>query len=271
MKTLVWPDVHHRHALLRQFLAKNGGDFSRRIFLGDWFDQWQDRPDHAKATAQLIVELMQDPSNIFIEGNHDSSYRYRNDTMWCPGFEWDKSRFINTVMDFPHWEKFKLFHVEQGVICSHAGVHPAVFTHPILGLTIEGITKDCEKAVECARSNIKHPVYAMGMACGGKAPFGGITWVRWGEIVPIEGMNQIVGHTLVNEPEIIYGRKKVSAYNGVVTEKMESVTTTLTNYLRMPPKKENLCSINWNIDTNNRYFAVIENGEISIHKTEDYL
>lgn len=271
MKTLVWGDVHNRTSLLKSFLAKNGDKFDKRIFLGDWFDQWGDKPDHAKKTAECIVELMEDPRNVFLEGNHDTAYRFHNSITWCPGFDWDKHRFISTVMTYAHWEKFKLFEYEQGWLCSHAGAHPVVFSHPITGITVEGIQKECDKAIDCSRSNIYHPVYAMGKASGGVHPTGGITWLRWGELEPIEGLNQIVGHTILNVPQVKYSRKKVGKYKGESFEKTEEVCVDWGQYMDMSPKKERLNSENWNIDTNNRHFAIIENGQVSIQLTLDYL
>lgn len=271
MKTLVWGDVHNRIGILKKVLANYGDTFEKRIFLGDWFDQFNDNADQAKATALYLMELMEDPRNVFIEGNHDTSYRFANPVAFCSGFEWDKHRFIHSVMQHRHWEKFKLFEYEQGVLCSHAGVHKEVFEHPVTGITIEQLQKDCDKAVDAIRCNIEHPAYACGMSSGGRAFRGGITWLRWFEFDPIEGLNQIVGHTIVTEPEIIYGRKKVSTYQGVKKEKIEKVKVTFSQYMNMPPKPEKICSVNWNIDTNNAHFATIENGEIRIHLTLDYL
>lgn len=271
MKVLVWPDVHHRIQLLHSFLAKNGEKFGKRIFLGDWFDQFHDKPDHAKATAIYVKELMQDDRNVFIEGNHDTSYRFQNEVSFCQGFEWDKARFINSILGRADWNRFKLFHVEQGIYCSHAGIHPSVFEHPVLGITEEVVQKECDKAVECARANIKHPVYMAGMSSGGKHPFGGINWIRWGDLYPIEGINQIVGHTPCLEPEVLYARKKVSIYNGEEKVKIEKVRVTYSHYLDWTPKKENVISRNWNLDTHNKHFAIIEDGEVTIHETVRYL
>lgn len=275
MKVLVWSDVHHRIDLLNRFLEKRGQEFEKRIFLGDWFDQWRDHPDHAKKTAQYLVELMEDEKNVFIEGNHDTSYRFRNPVSFCSGYSEDKARFIHSVMSRAHWNKFKLFHIEQGIWCSHAGIHPSVFEHPILGITEETVQKECDKAVECARANIKHPVYSCGMSSGGTHPFGGINWIRWSALSPIEGINQIVGHTEVNQPEISYARKRISRKHkdGKIEEKIhiQNVTVTLEQYLDWPPKEDSIVSRNWNIDTNNNHFAIIEDGKVTIHETAKYL
>ena len=265
MKTLVWGDIHNRIEVLKSFLGKYGDRFGKRIFLGDWFDQFGDNPDQAKATAVYLVELMSDPRNVFILGNHDQCYMFHNTQNFCSGFTWDKLRFISTVLDGRHWSRFKCFEYEQGWLCSHAGAHPAVFEHPVHGINVEQMEIDCEKAIECARANFAHPALKAGISSGGNAPYGGITWLRWWELQPIKGVNQIVGHTILREPEIIYGIEPA------VGAPLRNVRVTATQFNRMPPKKDKLCSINWNIDTNNSHFAIIENGEVTIEETEDYL
>jgi len=270
MKTLVWGDVHTRVNLLKSFLTTNGDKFEKRIFLGDWFDNWNDSPDQNKRTAEYLVELMQDPRNLFCEGNHDASYRFCNHASVCSGFTWDKHRFISSVMTEDQWSRFKLFHVDQGVVCSHAGMHGSVVMHPLAGFDLDRIEAEAGVAELWMKVNRVHPYYESGRSSGGHGLYGGLTWLRWWDFEPIEGVNQIVGHTIVEKPEVRYLRKKVSRHQGKILEKVEDVRVTYEHYVGMPPKKK-LSSINYNIDTNNRYFAVIENGEVSIELTLDYL
>lgn len=272
MKTLVWPDTHNRVKLLNSFLEKSGHLFEKRIFLGDYFDQWNDRPIDAHITAKFIKQLLKDPRNVLLEGNHDTAYRFDNDASYCSGYSLEKSRAINEVLSYDDWQKIKLFEFEQGFLCSHAGVHGHIFCHPIHGITLEGIKKDCDTAVDAMRSNIIHPVYADGMSNGGKARVGGITWLRWWDFMPIIGLNQIVGHTILHgKPEVSYARIKKSVYKGKESTVVENVKVTTEQFDRMPPKNGTLSSINFNIDTDNRYFIILEDGNPSIHLTLDYL
>ncbi len=271
MKTLVWPDVHNRTELLKTFLAKNGDAFEKRIFLGDWFDQIDDNPSDALRVANLIVELGKDARNVFIEGNHDASYRYHTPFTICCGFSQNKLRAINKVMNEQDWRKFKLFEYEQGWLCSHAGVHPRIFEHPIKGLTLDSITELCKSSETPVKAGMYHRVYEMGKACGGLEPVGGINWLRWFQFKPIEGINQIVGHTTYDEPRVHYARKMKSIYKGETKEWNEYVDVHLSHFRNMPPNPNKICSWNWNIDNDNRYFAIIENGEVEIKLTLDYL
>ncbi len=271
MKTLVWGDVHNRTKLLKSFLDKNGDAFEKRIFLGDWFDQFNDRPDDAARTARYLIELIDDPRNVFIEGNHDTAYRFGTPISLCSGFTFEKKRFIDSVMKFHHWEKFKLFEVEQGWVCSHAGMHESIFEHPVIGMDLPYIQKMCDEAVNQARANGWHPVYDLGKRYDGLLQRGGLTWLRWWEFEPIPYFNQIVGHTRLNQPEVSYARLKVSRYKGKKTETLEKVKVDIEHLRNHPPKPENVCSWNYNIDTDNKYFIVIENGEVTTHLTLDYL
>ncbi len=271
MKTLVWPDVHHRTELLKIFLDKNGDQFDKRIFLGDWFDNWNDNPADAARTARLLVELIDDDRNVFIEGNHDTAYRYGTPVSLCSGFTNEKKRFVDSVMKFHHWQKFKLYEMEQGWLCSHAGVHPCIFSHPIHGVKFEWIESLCVLAQDQVRANIWNPVYDLGKMYDGQMQTGGITWLRWSQFEPIENLNQIVGHSVRNTPEVSYIRKKTSKYEGEEKEKHEKVKCDLLHFMAYPPKIDKLCSLNYNIDTDNKYFAIIEDGEVNIHFTLDFL
>jgi hypothetical protein len=271
MKTLVWPDVHHRTRLLESFLAKSGDKFDKRIFLGDWFDAWNDRPDDAARTARLLAELMEDSRNVFIEGNHDTAYRYGTPVSLCSGFTFEKKRFIDNHLRHHHWKRFKLFEIEQGFFCSHAGLHPSTFEHPVLGIDIEHIKKFCDEAQDCCRANIWHPVYDLGKIYDGQCQYGGITWLRWSQFEPIPGLNQIVGHSIRDEPEVSYSRIKTSKHNGKELAHVERVKVTHSHFQNYTPKAGSLASINFNLDTNNKYFATIEDGNVDICLTLDYL
>ena len=63
--------MHERTDLLREFLGRCGNLYSRRYFLGDFMDMWHDTPEDAARTALCIKELLEDPRNTLLWGNHD--------------------------------------------------------------------------------------------------------------------------------------------------------------------------------------------------------
>jgi len=271
MKTLVWSDVHNRVNRLKTVLSNLGDDFDNRVFLGDWFDQYGDSVGDARMTAFYLKELLQDPKNFFCEGNHDTPYRFGNDASYCPGWTKEKHAGVKEILGYNDWQKFQLCHYINGFLLSHAGVHERVFQHPIRGITVEGIKEDCQKAVDALRCNTIHPVYADGMSNGGRAPVGGITWLRWWDFHPIPDLNQIVGHTICTQPEISYARRKVSKHNGQEKTTIENVKVSWSHYQDWAPKADTICSMNYNLDTCNNHFIIIEDGVASIHLTLDYL
>lgn len=269
MKTLVWSDIHNRTNLIQSFLEKNGDQYAKRIFLGDYFDSFNDGPDDAARSATLVKKLLADPRNVLLEGNHDTAYRYNNRASHCPGWEREKALAVSDILRLEDWNKFKLFEFEQGFLCSHAGAHFSII-HPVLGIDVADLTKQANAAVEAMRSNIIHPFYAGFNDNGLMYP--GLTWLRWYEFHAIPGLNQIVGHTTYDSPQITYARIKKSKYaDGTPKETVEEVYANAEKFRNQPPKLEKLCSINYNIDTNNAYFAEIEDGEVSLKLTLDYL
>ncbi len=271
MKTLVWPDVHHRTQTLKTVLKNLGEGFDKRIFLGDWFDNWNDTPQHARNAAECVKELLCDPRNVFIEGNHDTAYRYNHPSYFINGCTLEKWKAINSVLNRFDWDRFKLYEIQDGFVCSHAGMCKEVFSHPIEGVTYVYLEEQCQRAVEAMRSHIIHPVYYDGTDNGGKQPYSGITWLRWGKFRPLSGINQIVGHTILDKSEVRYGRIKVSRHNGKETVVQENVKVTCEHFENNPPKPGSLCSLNFNIDTDNREFLILENGVVTRHLTLDYL
>lgn len=270
MKTLVWSDVHNRTGMLETVLKNLGDGFDNRVFLGDWFDNFGDNVTDAMITARCLKKLLEDPKNLFCEGNHDTAYRFGNQASYCPGWTKEKHKGVTSILGYNDWQKFELCHFVNGFLCSHAGVHERTFQHPIKGITVDGIKEDCQKAVDAMRSNIIHPAYYDGYGLGG-SKLGGITWLRWNWFRPIPGLNQIVGHTICTQPQISYAKRKISKYKGHEKETIENVKVDWSHYLDWTPKSESVCSINYNIDTNNTHFIIIEDGVASVHLTLDYL
>ena len=59
--------------------------------------------------------------------------------------------------------------------------------------------------MECALNGRFDPLFGAGADRYGTLPFGGPLWMDWNTLVPIGGVNQIVGHTPGERP-----RKKIT-------------------------------------------------------------
>lgn len=132
------------------------------------------------------------------------------------------------------WARFKLHHFEDGWLMSHAGIREEVFYHPMKGFNIQVVHKACRAAFQAIKTNTYSFYLGAGRARMGRQRYGGLVWLDWDEeFKPIEGVNQIVGHTPA--PEI----------------RTKSLGT----------------NINYCIDTKGKYAILVEGQKVEILKT----
>jgi len=190
MRLLIIPDIHHQIERAEHWLQTQ--KYDRAVFLGDYFDDFEDHLREAKLTAHWLRERMNGSQDIFLLGNHDIPYMFPNDPYYfCSGFTRAKSKTIRQILRSEHWERFKLAHAEQGWLMSHAGFHPFWVREP----TVEKILKRCELALRRAKQHTDDPLLGAGKERGGSQHVGGLLWMDWQSLVPINGINQIVGHS----------------------------------------------------------------------------
>ena len=192
MQTLIIPDIHNHIENADYWLTNE--EYDLVVFLGDYFDHFGDDVNDARRTALWLRERMSAAADIFLLGNHDAPYMFPNSPqLYCPGFTKPKAAGIREILGLEHWQRFQLAHAEQGWLLSHAGFHPVWIAEP----TIERILARCDQAMEYAyaRKRIVDPIFGAGEERGGNQLFGGPTWMDWSNLVPIPGINQIVGHT----------------------------------------------------------------------------
>lgn len=203
MKELVIPDIHDSIDATQRIIDQEKPDHI--TFLGDWFDSWTGDVQAARRTAELAKQYLHDPNATCLLGNHDMSYGWGHldGSFMCSGFTWSKREAIWDVLDAKDFECFQLHRwVEDAEgrpwLLSHAGFHPS-YMKPIVGdgpNTRAAIDMVCDDALRKLHLGLWHPLFAAGRSRGGPARFGGINWLDWQyEFEPIEGINQLVGHT----------------------------------------------------------------------------
>lgn len=193
MKTLIIPDIHHHIDGIEELIAKEKAD--EVIFLGDYFDDWDDTPEISARTARWLKHSLGQDNRVHLIGNHDMPYMYPYPDTMCPGYEPGKAEAINQVLTCKDWDKLKLCHFSQDFLYSHAGASLYHFEHPIKGISYHSIQHLCKKAMEELEGGIVNRCIKAGRSRGYSELIGGITWQDWDELEPIPGINQVVGHT----------------------------------------------------------------------------
>lgn len=183
LKTIIVPDVHHNVIRLNSILQEEADN---RVFLGDWFDDFGDHPSHAVATAKRLEQLMLDPTNKFLYGNHDVHYAFPlARATRCSGFTEEKLRALAPYAEGIRG-RFRLSVEVEGWRLSHAGFHPVYI----------GIDPDTSLDYLMADPTHIPVLFKAGQARGGDSKVGGCTWLDWNwEFKDTPGIKQIVGHT----------------------------------------------------------------------------
>lgn len=213
MKTLVVGDIHQKIDQVEKIIS----DWTDRIiFVGDYFDDFNDTVEDARRTAQWLKQSLQKPNRVHLMGNHDYNYRIRPaGAYYCTGFTLEKYEAINLELSISDWRMIKYFHHEKDDATiywfSHAGISTHWFKHPVLGLTTEVIEKKVKEASEAIEGRLFESPQAMCLNAvdwyrGGKYPRGGLLWSHWTNCEVFDGVTQIVGHTTRKKIKIKQGR-----------------------------------------------------------------
>lgn len=237
MITLVIPDLHHKTDLAERVIANTPHD--KIVFLGDYFDHFDDTPLDAERTALWLRDSLNKPNRIHLFGNHDLPYWFPSKLTWCPGWTPAKDSIVRRVLTENHWQQFRFFYLEQGVLLSHAGITHYLFDQWLSKAKEnwpEQLAAEQKACINAIQSYTNHWMYQCGRDRGGQQPVGGLLWCdvrffRQGEGYP----PQIFGHTPVG-----------------------------------PIRVENNC---YCIDSphDKFYVATIVNGQVEIHDKSEYV
>jgi hypothetical protein len=193
---MVVGDIHQAANLdaVENAIAREAPD--RIVFLGDYFDQWDDHPDDARRTANWLKRSLGEPNRIHLWGNHDLAYAFPDNLLArCPGYSVSKRLAIDDVLGRSDWARLQLtYWTDSSSLISHAGwsAHhappPTAALRPYL---------DEQEAEAWAAFRLDHPhwVWSVGANRGGIFKSGGLLWCDIDEFEPIEGIDQLFGHT----------------------------------------------------------------------------
>jgi hypothetical protein len=184
-KVLVVGDLHGQYEIAEKALATG----FPVVFLGDYLDSFNRSIEDQVKTLILVISAVREgkATAIAIKGNHEVSYLdhyYR-----CSGY----SGITQLYMDSIDTSLLKDYYWCEGFLLSHAGVSQKMLDAEGYESVEEYLTsdKDLEENVERFEWN--------GYIRGGTKVCGGLRWCDWRDFVPVDGVNQIVGHTRGNE------------------------------------------------------------------------
>jgi hypothetical protein len=208
-KCLIIPDIHLEIAWPEAAIKAEAPD--KVIFTGDYFDSRVcENKKLFENTAAWLKNSLNKPSHtspkrIHLMGNHDG-YRFPDNAHLTnyKGCTSEKAKLINSILTKEDWDKLKLFHVEQGWLFTHAGLHKA-HTGSLPSITLEAVEQWLDGQVKQALIQAEmfntHWIFEAGRARHGEADYGGITWCdATREFQPIEGIKQCFGHSAQNSP-----------------------------------------------------------------------
>jgi hypothetical protein len=195
---LIIQDIHTKYEKVERIISK----FSKThkfIFMGDYFDNFNDTPDINEDTASFLKRYL-DKEWVFLYGNHDVIY-HPNYTCMCSGFTTSKKIAINRVMEISDWNKLKYFHFENNHLFSHAGITKFWFQNPTQDkFDINTIQKTIDDAViKMESGNFDNAIWSASKRRGGRNDHGGIIWEDWRDLNMIPNLNQVVGHTPIKK------------------------------------------------------------------------
>lgn len=210
---LVLPDIHGR-----TFWKKKCQDitkYDRVIFLGDYFDPYAFEDITVKDAIKNFKEILELKKNNFdkvvlLLGNHDmpyySQYYYNRYDYHCRHSKKYHDEISNMFDEHHDW--FKLVHIEDNIVFSHAGIR-----EDWIKLMNEQFHKNNSPVIEIKEipndflklNNILNTKYERGlgdfvsMYRGSTSPVGSCVWADVHEHYFSDGYNkikQVFGHTL---------------------------------------------------------------------------
>jgi hypothetical protein len=269
MRTLVISDIHNRIVTAQRLIDTVPHDSV--VLLGDYFDSFGDSVDMANNTAVWLRDVaLPNPKITFLLGNHDTHYFWPHHHYFrCSGYTDMKRDAIRKELNRENtnnFERFKFYHIEQGFFFAHAGLDnrpwkdmKRVFTEDGSKTKLEFVDEVLSHWVIQARKDIgmdrRVELLGAGWDRGGLQQVGGINWVDFSNLSPVQGINQIVGHTPHRVPDV-----KIQKQGGAITVKDIFEYYDIKHF---PACKDPL-SINYALDTHSKHYIVIEDGEVQV-------
>lgn len=247
--TLIIPDIHHKWKQAEKIIASVGAD--EIIFLGDFFDDFNDTPDNVRDTCKWLESSVVKKNRIHLMGNHDMNYRFSYPKLRCSGYADWKYFIVRDTMPKWVWDAISWYHfLDDRWLLSHAGLHKLLVPSIIMESRsdrkkyikelAEFLDTNAEKGIKSAANGEHSWIFNAGFARWGTQRVGGITWCDYSrEFNPFRGMNQIMGHT-PSDMGTVWHWTRISEDGNVLHPKFNEWQPTLEE-LDNPDLSANLC------------------------------
>ena len=204
-KTLIIPDLHHRWQQAEKIISRVEHD--NVIFLGDTFDDFNDTPEMVKDTCDWLEMSVNKPNRLHCWGNHDIHYAFPYKAFCCAGYQQWKYFIVHDRIDPKMWDKIVWYtFLDNTWLLSHGGLHkfnvPAEIAAKhkdrvkFIASLDNYLQTEILKGFRAGADGMKSWIFNAGRARWGTQRVGGIIWCDFErEFYPVQGINQIVGHT----------------------------------------------------------------------------
>lgn len=241
---LVLPDIHGRDFWKES--CKNIDQFTKVIFLGDYFDPYDFENISVTDCIDNFKEILELKKNnmdkvVLLLGNHD--YPYYSDVYYhFSKYHCRHSKFYhNEITDLfvKNKEYFKLCHVEGDILFTHAGIESG-WLYNVVGCNEKSNINDICNVINELQDNIEgqHKLYMITSKRGGWNKYGSCIWTDIHDMMwdididddkrkPIQNMKQVFGHTI----QAFYGPNGKVVFGAPIEQENIKMLDTANSYV----------------------------------------
>lgn len=197
MKYTFVGDIHGKYELIEMALEKDG----QIIFVGDFLDSFDRSIDDQEKCIQLVLDAIEKGKARSILGNHELNYiaprKHR-----CSGYSLDTDSMLMPYKNSILYNFDPYLKLPGNWLVTHAGLDVSMMEQ------LDSLDNMYDWVCD-----VESAAHWVGYARGGFKPCGGIFWCDFNlEFEPIEGLNQIFGHSSFKGYNIRHKKGKKS-YN----------------------------------------------------------
>jgi len=256
MKLLVISDIHQRVSVANNIMLADEANVDKVVFLGDYFDAWVETEQDIRLTAEWVAANVKDEKNVFLLGNHDLSYAFpQNKATICSGYAIEKLEIIRDIVKDSDWARMKVSYQEGDILFSHAGVTSNLV--PVGANFSEWLQENTTHALKQLTIGLgdNSPLLYAGWSRGGGRPYGGIFWEDHSAHIPVVGIKQIYGHSILRRPDYRF-RKPLSRVAFYSEALQTNETSSKIIDMQISEYDWSLC-----MDTNSKHYLIVDTDE----------